>query len=500
MLRSKWVYALAAVSAIGVALALPATSTAARPSPPSLKLLTIMKHTNVTRYKANSRLFISPGVYVAAAGGTFEIDAHRNPDGTISLWQVSRDTHGVHPIRQITAPTRVRMSAGLPQFFHLNLTDSAGHSVASQDISYCLNGGYYYGGSSRVDASGPNQNGFPFGCGSSQSEGAVWGIDAGWANSLSFSFKLDVPDGDYTVTMTIAQTYADQLGIPADEQSSSTGLTIKTRKVRQCGPRRCPPPIIVQPNLTSTGTQPLGEGPATTTTTNQSVGSDPTGLHNADGVPDLRALPARSLNIQHNKRTGRDYLTFGATIWNAGSGPLVVEGFRSGSAPVMQGVQFIYRNGVPVSSTNVNQFEFDTRKGHHHWHMEDIAQYDLLDKSANRVVLSDKQSFCLAPTDAIDLTLPGADWQPDTAGLWSACAGRSSIWLREVLPAGWGDTYFQYVAGQSFDITSLPNGHYQIRVTTDPNHKLVETNYDNNVGLLPFTLGGKAGHRTVKIG
>jgi hypothetical protein len=163
-------------------------------------------------------------------------------------------------------------------------------------------------------------------------------------------------------------------------------------------------------------------------------------------------------------------------------------------------VQYIYRDGAAVSSQPVGQFEFDTRHGHHHWHMEDIAQYDLLDKDGNRVVLSNKQSFCLAPTDAVNLTQPGADWRPDQAGLWSACAGAESIWLREVLPAGWGDTYYQSVAGQSFNITNLPNGHYLLRVTTDPNHNLLETDYDNNVGLLDITLHGTLGHRTVTIG
>jgi hypothetical protein len=497
MLRSKWVRALALLSAVGVALSLPVTSTAARPSPPSLKLLSVLQHTKVVRYNTDSRVYISPGVYVASTDGTFEIDATREPDGTIALWQVSRDSRGAHLIRQITPPTPVRLSAGLPQFFHLDVTNADGVSVASKNIAYCLNGGYYYYGSARVDASGPDQATFPYGCGDSRSEAAVWGIDAGWANPLFFGFRLNAPDGNYTLTISIAPEYVQQLGIPAESATASIALTVKTRHVSKCG-RKCPPPPVValDPALSGNGAQPLGEGPDTS----QPSGSDSTGLRHADGVPDLRALAPHSLKIFHNKRTGRDYLAFGATIWNAGSGPLVVEGFRSGSAPVMQATQFIYRDGAPVSSSVVGEFEYDTRKGHHHWHMEDIAQYDLLDQSGNRVVLSSKQSFCLAPTDAINLTLPGADWQPDRERLWSACAGRDSIWLREVLPAGWGDTYYQYVAGQSFNVTSLPNGHYQVRVTTDPNHNLLETNYDNNVGLLSFTLGGTPGHRTVRMG
>jgi hypothetical protein len=150
-----------------------------------------------------------------------------------------------------------------------------------------------------------------------------------------------------------------------------------------------------------------------------------------------------------------------------------------------------------VRSHPAGQFEFDTRPGHDHWHMEDIAQYDLLDAAGSRVVLSDKQSFCLAPTDPIDLLGAGADWQPDRVGLGSACGGAEAIWLREVLPSGWGDTYYQSVAGQSFDVTGLANGRYQIRVTTNPRHNLLETSYADNSSVVTVELGGEPGARTV---
>jgi hypothetical protein len=306
------------------------------------------------------------------------------------------------------------------------------------------------------------------------------------------------PDGSYKMTIAINPTYVQQFGIAQADASAELTLVVHTRsagcKFRPCAAGLSPNSLAAS---VSAQTRAQGEGPssaaaraATTSTLEQS----------ADGTPDMRALPAHDLSITHNTRRNRDYLNFGATIWNAGSGPLVVEGFRDGAQPLMNAVQYIYQNGQPASSQTVGQFEFDTRRGHHHWHMEDIAQYDLLDQDSNRIVLSSKQSFCLAPTDGINLTLPGADWRPDQAGLWSACAGAASIWLREVLPAGWGDTYYQSVAGQSFNITNLPNGHYKIRVTTDPNHNLLETDYTNNVGLLDITLGGKLGHRTVRVG
>ena len=507
MLRSKWARAFVIASLAGLALSVTSSSTGAKPASPTLRLISVLKHVSADRFKGDHHLFFTPGVYIAAMGGPFEIDAVRGDDGTITLWQVSRDSKGVTPIRQITPAAPVKnFYRGLPQFFQVTVKDSKGNVISSHALGYCLSVGY---GQARVDTSGPDQPQYPYDCGSSLTQATVWGLDQGWASSLDMQMRFGAPDGSYNLTIAVNPSYAQQLGIAASDSTASLTLTVRTSSGGGCKFRPCPvqPPVA---GVSSAGAispaalaasidaqaQAQGEGPrraAAQTATQSALG------HSADGTPDMEALPAHDLSITHDRRHNRDYLNFGATIWNGGSGPLVVEGFRDSGAPLMTAVQDIYQNGSPVRSQTVGQFEFDTRRGHHHWHMEDIAQYDLLNKSGDRVVLSDKQSFCLAPTDAIDLTQPGADWRPDQAGLWSACAGADSIWLREVLPAGWGDTYYQSVAGQSFNVTNLKNGHYIIRVTTDPNHNLLETNYDNNVGLLDITLGGKLGHRTVTI-
>ncbi len=117
---------------------------------------------------------------------------------------------------------------------------------------------------------------------------------------------------------------------------------------------------------------------------------------------------------------------------------------------------------------------YDARPGHQHWHFEQFARYSLLAKDQTQIVRSEKTGFCLAPTDAIDLTAPGAEWNPYSIGLGTACGGRGSLWTREVLPAGWGDTYFQGLPGQSFDITYLPNGTYYIAVQANPDGLLTE--------------------------
>ena len=155
--------------------------------------------------------------------------------------------------------------------------------------------------------------------------------------------------------------------------------------------------IDASPAATRSASQHQTEGPRNVSPA-ESFGNN--GLTaSADGTPDLGALPAYNLATENNADDHKDYLDFDATVSNLGSGPLVVEGFRQGDKPLMTAKQFIYQNGKPVRPATVGQFEFDTRPGHNHWHMEDIAQYDLLDASGNRVVLSEKQSFCLAPTE-----------------------------------------------------------------------------------------------------
>jgi Lysyl oxidase len=493
MLRKGWVRGLIVLSLAGAALSVPLSSTAAGAGPASLRLISVLHRVVATRSEGDNQLYLSPGVYLAATGGTFEIDAVRGTGGRIALWQVARDEQGTHQIRAITAPATVHYGSGLPAFFVLTMRDAAGRVVEGRTMPYCLDGG----STARVDATGPDHSSYPFDCGGPLTKGDAWGIDEGWASAIDASFPFTAPDGTYSLTIAIARSYASQLDIPDADSAVAIQVVVSTQAGGQCGDIRCP--LAVTRRTAQVRTSQLQtEGPTTTATGTTSGGTN--GLEQGDGLPDLRALPAHGLHITHLRHNDHDYLDFGATIWNAGSGPLVLEGFRDGAAETMPATQFIYRDGRPVSSKTIGQFEFDKRRGHDHWHMADIAQYDLLDKDGNRLLLSGKQSFCLAPTDAIDLTLPGAAWEPDQAGLWSACDGEAAIWLREVLPAGWGDTYYQNVAGQSFDITGLANGQYQIRVTVDPLQHLEETSYANNAGLRTITLGGTPGHRTVKLG
>jgi len=192
-------------------------------------------------------------------------------------------------------------------------------------------------------------------------------------------------------------------------------------------------------------------------------------------------------------------LDFAATVWIGGNGPLDVQGFRVQGSPVMKAYQYFWRNGRVIGRVRAGTMSYDNQMGHHHWHFEQFARYALLDSAKKLAVRSHKVGFCIAPTDPVDLVLPHAVWQPQTTGLTGQCGTPTALWTREALPLGWGDTYVQNIAGQAFDITTVPNGTYYIEVAVNPLGLLHETTTSNDITLRKVILGGTAGRRTVTV-
>jgi hypothetical protein len=215
-------------------------------------------------------------------------------------------------------------------------------------------------------------------------------------------------------------------------------------------------------------------------------------------LPDLQALPSDYMYIRHQSN-GHDYLTFSATVWNNGPQNMVVEGFRQAQLPVMDGYQYFYLNGVAVGRAPVGQLDYDSLPGHEHWHFQQFAQYSLLNATMTKTIVSTKTGFCLAPTDPINLAGQGAVWQPGVIGLETACGNQNSIWTRETLDAGWGDTYGQWLPGQAFDVTHLPDGHYFVKIEANPDGHLYERDMTNNGSLREIVIGTRHGRRTVKM-
>jgi hypothetical protein len=426
-------------------------------------------------------VFLNAGVFVSAVGGDLEFHVGRD-DGYESPITASQWADGVKV--QDLDPALVDGWNGLAGFLHVRIKNPAGDVIDDRDLTFCP-GGY---GMQRVDDSGQDIQRLPqFGCYVMPfTLGTIWGIDRGWAAPVSDRYGSSEPvflggrDGTYHVTYSFPQAVIDAFGI--DPRDAETRVTVHLETTRRRGGSDEPP---------SAGRAALG--------TSERVPTDPN--PDPSTMPDLIPLPAFGMGTYHRRGAG-DFLAFGANIWSAGPSPMVVEGFRRRDSDIMDAYEYFYDGDTAVSRAPVGTFEYDRRDGHHHWHMEQFARYTLLNADQSEVVLSTKQSFCLAPTDPIDLRLPTAEWSPSWyggGGLSTACGGPDAIWIREVLPVGWGDTYYQFVAGQSFNITHLPNGRYFVQVQANPTGSMIETSQDNNSSLRRVILRGKKGHRKVVV-
>ncbi|MGO9502967.1 MAG: lysyl oxidase family protein [Streptosporangiaceae bacterium] len=186
-------------------------------------------------------------------------------------------------------------------------------------------------------------------------------------------------------------------------------------------------------------------------------------------------------------------------MWIGGSSPLDVEGFRSHGRPIMQAYRYFWRNGHVIGRARAGTMGFDSQHGRNHWHFEQFAEYRLLTAGKKLAVRSRKVGFCIAPTHNVDMALPHATWQEFYTGFFGECGTPTAVWVREMLPVDWGNTYFQSVAGQSFDVTHLPNGTYYIEVIANPERVLHETTTRNDTSLRKVIISGTADHRTIRV-
>jgi len=545
---SRRITAVAGVLALATVGVAQGWSAMAAPGDPQLGLRVAAPHLQIERMEGDPYIYAELGTYVGATKAALQVEAVPAADGTADLWLVHRDDKGrIKRDRKIETPSRGPMSLGLPDFLDLELKTSQGKLVSQQKLGFCPGGGWGGETQQRLDTTGPAAPTLANNCGTELTKHIVYGLDKGWAagvgNELLSNFEG--ADGDYSLTLKIAPTYVRQFAIPADKAKASLKMTVKTVPCPY-DPEYCPSSEEESPSAgadasarlaagahaghatqTDQGSHGAGHGPAKLDPVVRAAAADvnvktartatlqssaalriaqakghpertnrPTAdkAAKASGLPDMVALPAFGMFAETGE-TGREQLTFGANIANLGSGPLVVEGYRVNES-TMTATQWEYRNGVPTRSFPAGEFEWDPRQGHLHWHFEDIAQYDLVAANGS-ITRSGKQAFCLAPTDPIDLTIPGAEQRVDTDRLWSACGGQAALWTRQVLPAGWGDTYYQGLPGQAFDITGLPNGAYSVRVTTNFRNRLKEANTSNNVSNAKILIGGTPGERTV---
>lgn len=423
-------------------------------------------------YSYHDQAFLQSGIQLIAVGQAFEIWSHRSDyhSPITSEWH-----HG-----STVTPLPVGLMddfSGLSRFIDVSVENTQGRIVLHRQPSICLNSYNTY----RVVPDGAPHSVYPYDCPTNIfTLGSVQGIAAGWASDTPlFGYNaVRLAPGQYTMRLAITPQYRSLFGISmADAQRT---VTLIVRKASAGGGQPTPVPARsgAHTSAPSRSGRALAAAPV--------VGPR----------PDLAALPAWGMSLS---KTGR-YLNFSATVWNAGDSPLVVDGFREKGKAVMDSYQYFYDSqGNQVGYVPAGHMIWDPRPTHHHWHFEDFARYQLLDANQHDVQLSHKEAFCLAATDAIDFTVPGALWHPYNTDLSTACGDYSALAVSEVLPSGSGDTYEQFRAGQSFDLKGLPNGIYYVKVQANPDHVLTEQSFANNISLRKIRIGGTPDHRTLHV-
>jgi hypothetical protein len=455
--------------------AAPAAGAAAGLAPVEL----VAAQSAITVDRTAPQTFVDPGIFAVARGSRLQFNVRRA--SLTSPIRITRVIHGPGgSVREIPLPGSFAAGfSGLRNFAVLRVTDAAGKVVSTRHIVFCPDS---FDPQRSSDAS-PQTTPFPqVGCGFMPfTKTMVWGVQRGWgvdvSESADTSFQLKL--GTYQMTMTITEPFRKALGLPL--ATSSATVAVKVVKG---------PPSPVGEKRHHAG-RTLGRLPKVRTMTNPP----------AAALPDMVPLPSWgiTLDVSHPHHKIVDHLNFNSTVAIDGNSQLDVQGFRSGGSPVMQAFQYFFLHGKIIGRAPAGTMVFENDPSVQEWHFQQFAQYRLLSASKSNVLLSHKESFCIAPTDAYDLLHPGAPWQPVEFGLGGNCGQATALWVQEQLPQGWADTYIQDLDGQNFNVTNLPNGTYYIEVIANPEKVLHETNMNNDVSLRKIVLGGTPGHRTVRV-
>ncbi len=216
--------------------------------------------------------------------------------------------------------------------------------------------------------------------------------------------------------------------------------------------------------------------------------------------PNMRSVQPSELRIQ--MMNGVRWLRFTSQLANTGKGPVEVrpnDAVNCGKGK-RHATQILYRD---VNRSGKFERDHDTRiarrsvgcmvfhPSHHHWHFEAAARYTLWNPRTDTPVVSrPKTSFCLRDI----LRVPDA-WHVTKRypQFYGACDRDTP----QGISIGWSDRYGYYLPGQAVPLPRrLRDGVYCLRVTSDPQNELHETDNTDNRSAKSFRLKG----RTVSAG
>jgi len=463
--------------------------------------------------RAKSRHRVADGVLlpqptVRTGSIPFETWVHRLSPGEPAVVDLIDRSSG-QPVPTRVPGLEASFSEGLNDFIEYRLMDDGGRILYEGTQPFCPNG--FGGGGYTASVFGhldPDENGpypiYPQGdfygiCGEEQAESLVWFTGPGNPVYTFGSKSFRLRDGDYRFEATLNPDGAiPERTLANNRIVQRFSLTTNRKRWRK---------LILgsQAGLRSTALArtPLGHRGNEGSSVAPPIASQIKGPPGA--LPDPAALAASKFG--YDLQRGRARISFSSIVANFGEAPISLFGKRKQKkSTTMPGWQYLKDMNGNLSRRSTNGFVWDRRDGHKHWHYNKLAVYELLSMDGDVLRRSSKVGFCFMPTTALLINpLPGPVGSGTGFGygadsdLSVSCGQRDSKRVSMALESGWGDEYFQGIAGQSLDVTSLPVGQYRLRITVNPEGDLAESNPANNVSERLIELGGTGLGRTLTV-
>jgi hypothetical protein len=200
-------------------------------------------------------------------------------------------------------------------------------------------------------------------------------------------------------------------------------------------------------------------------------------------LPDLAIKDPTELYILGSGDSKK--LRFNTTFVNLGPGTLEIIGHSDPESGVTHASQYIFAKGKPGQYREIGSFTLHPT--HRHWHVENHVRYQLwtINSQGERnqmVADTGKMSFCLWDENSNDLSIKGA---PQGRVYEFTCSRNT-----QGMSVGWGDTYNAGMDGQELNVATVPDGEYIISYEVNPDRKILETKYDNNLGEMIIRIEG----------
>ncbi len=455
------------------------------------------------------------GAFLKTAGKPLELWAHRPEPGAEAIVEKIDRSSG-SPVATPIPGLEASMDRGLKSFVKYRITNAKGKVVAEASEPLCPNSGQGFYDSSWSRSSGvgrgnsgalpllPGWWGQTFTCGEQQAESLVWVFGGSGPLFYGGSAPMTLPDGKYTYKAVVNPDGV----LPEkslENNKFSRSFTLRTDKSlwkrKSRGPRASGSSSSISSYSSSSSNRLLRRKPrpprVAPPAASQIEGPNA-------GLPDPMALPASKFGFY--RQGSRDRISFSSIVSNAGNAPIVLYGQRSSTGGrTMPGWQYTKDADGKLVRRETNGFVWDQRDTHFHWHYNKLAVYELLDLEGKVLRRSDKIGFCFMATTLLRFKPVGGS-SPVAAPSWYDdrrrvvdCGRRRSRRVAMSLPAGWGDEYYQGIAGQSLDVTTLPAGSYKLRITVNPQGDLAESDPANNVSERLVELGGKGTSRSLTV-